>query len=238
MEVIPPPNSCALLQRIRSKKITSDILFYYCDLATLEPFLDQGAVKKVISSDEWDRAGHISNTHARTQFIAGRIFMRILLADHLNISPQEIKIHLSDYGKPYQKTNQLLYFNLSHSQDQFALVVSSTSEVGVDIEYQKGRRNLNAMAEEVLAANELSIYSTLHDEEKLTYFYKLWSLKEATLKAYGSGLSIPANSIGFSQHLQPVIWNDLLGSLPLWTWWHWFEGRWSCAIAVRSLRHA
>lgn len=92
------------------------------------------------------------------------------------------KITLSKYGKPYLYDNSL-YFNISHSEDTVACIISETNIVGIDIEYQ---RTINY--------NSLNIYTTKEEKRMqlainpIHCFYRIWTLKEAITKCLGYGL--------------------------------------------------
>ncbi len=95
--------------------------------------------------------------------------------DEYNIKDEII---YNEYGKPYLKNNEV-YFNISHS-GIYTVLVTSSSEVGVDIEKI-------AMHEKVMA-------KVCTDEEKKLIknaedFTKIWVKKESYVKFLGIGLS-------------------------------------------------
>ena len=160
--------------------------------------------------------------------------MRLILADHLKIPAQEIEIHTTEFGKPFQIHSQNLSFNLSHTGDYFALALSYIAEIGVDIETHKPRKNFTSMADQILTSSEKLWFQTLTESEQKAQFYRLWTLKEATLKAQGTGLTLAIDSIGFSQNNLSLEWNDQLGSRNDWEWFSTQEQGLSIAVALKQ----
>ena len=87
--------------------------------------------------------------------------------------------YVDPYGKP---RSERLFFNLSHSADVAALAVSTSSEVGLDIEKNCEKKDVDDLAD-----------YCLNDEEQNEYrngrpFLSLFTAKESLAKAEGKGL--------------------------------------------------
>lgn len=83
---------------------------------------------------------------------------------------------------------QPLYFNLSHSKEYAACVISD-EPVGIDIECVK-TRDVEHM-DKILHEQEYLVLSFVtNPEEKKKYFYECWVTKESYLKNLGCGLVI------------------------------------------------
>ena len=61
--------------------------------------------------------------------------------------------------------------------------------MGVDIEERIPRRYLNELIEAVMGPEEQTELAALREPAKLRLFYRLWTLKEALIKALGTGFS-------------------------------------------------
>ncbi|WP_354016429.1 4'-phosphopantetheinyl transferase family protein [Endozoicomonas lisbonensis] len=129
-----------------------------------------------------------------------------------------------------------MFFNLSGTRDQYALAISQLVDVGVDIESHKPRKNLTGLAESVLSNSELTRFRQLPCEHQQDYFYRAWSLKEATLKADGRGITLPLQSIGFDTNstIGAVGWNETLGNKNRWDWYYFKLEGISLALATRT----
>ena len=69
--------------------------------------------------------------------------------------------------------------------------------IGVDIEKVQPKYNQD-IAERFFSADEAQALSQLSAEESMLGFYRVWSRKEAILKATGKGLSIPLSAFSVS----------------------------------------
>jgi len=114
----------------------------------------------------------------------------------------------NEFGKPFLKDRLDFHFNISHSGKWVICAIDSTP-IGIDIE-------------EVLPI-DLSIaavfftdeeYQEILDrtgDERLFYFYELWTLKESYLKAVGKGLFLPLNSFSIITHGKEIAIKSLVG---------------------------
>jgi 4'-phosphopantetheinyl transferase len=78
-----------------------------------------------------------------------------------------------------------LWFNLSHSGDDIALLLSDEGEVGCDIEVIRPRDNWQALANAVFSVAEHHELERETPEEKLQAFWRIWTRKEAIVKQRG-----------------------------------------------------
>ncbi|MCM1328978.1 MAG: 4'-phosphopantetheinyl transferase superfamily protein [Ruminococcus sp.] len=101
---------------------------------------------------------------------------------------KDIKISLSEYGKPYLADYPDIHFNLSHS-GEIALAVFAAAETGCDIE--KIQPFHNGTAERFFSPSEREFIVSSEDSDRA--FCRIWTLRESFSKAVGSGLSLPHN---------------------------------------------
>jgi 4'-phosphopantetheinyl transferase len=122
--------------------------------------------------------------------------LRRLLGERLHIPPQHLVFEASYYGKP-RLTNATapIGFNLSHSGDRAAIAITSGAPVGIDIEQIRPLDDWAAITARFFSQRENQWLHALPLAEQLTGFYRLWTLKEAVLKADGRGLSFPLSEI-------------------------------------------
>ena len=106
--------------------------------------------------------------------------------------PDAAEISLTEKGKPYFAEYPDFHFSLSHSGIWAACAVGG-EELGVDI--QKTVSVKRQMQERCLYDAERVWLDSLPDTERDAAFCRLWSLKEALLKAKGCGLSIRPDQV-------------------------------------------
>ncbi len=146
----------------------------------------------LLADDEKIRSDRYKFDLHRRRFIVARANLRIILSKYLNLDPQDLNFTYSSKGKPSIATNQQnpdqsLEFNLSHSEDLAVCAVTWNSVVGIDLEYQKPINHIQSLSERFFTQAESQIIqaSEYSDQAK---FLKIWTLKEAYLKATGEGL--------------------------------------------------
>jgi hypothetical protein len=87
-------------------------------------------------------------------------------------------------GKPFLPDSPM-HFSISHTKNEYVLGFSIQQEIGVDMELNFPGKDLHVLAEYAFSPDELLISGANSDEST---FLKIWTLKEAYLKATGIGL--------------------------------------------------
>ncbi len=108
-----------------------------------------------------------------------------LLQNTLNTS-KTLTIHKNDHGKPF--VNEAVYFSHSNCRNLHAYVISTTAEVGVDVEYMRPNHAFQKLADRYFSHDELAAMQPLAAAARRSMFYQLWTLKEAWCKLDGGNL--------------------------------------------------
>jgi 4'-phosphopantetheinyl transferase len=138
-----------------------------------------------------------------------------VLAAYLAIPVEQVRIARTATGKPWLPEHAWLRFNLTHSGHSAAIALCREYEVGVDLEMVSGKVSVKkAIARRFFHPDEQR-WLALDDANYLTRFTQLWSMKEAWLKARGTGLTEalgsfcvipPAGASGVAQVMaQPLV---------------------------------
>jgi phosphopantetheinyl transferase len=109
-----------------------------------------------------------------------RARMKELLAQYLGAEPPEFTI--GPEGKPSVPG---IEFNLTHSGDEALFAVSRDTAVGVDLERTDRDSQLEAISERFFQPSEIAWMKGAKDPA--TLFFRLWTAKEALIKAMGTG---------------------------------------------------
>jgi len=129
--------------------------------------------------------------------LIGNLIVRGYYSKAFEVNPFQIEFEYNDHEKPLLKGKTRDHFNISHSGD-YVTVVFSDCPVGIDIEKNKGNRlkiaNRFFTKEEVLDLNAFT-----KEDQKISYFYQLWTLKESYMKAIGKGISMSLDSFSFKK---------------------------------------
>jgi 4'-phosphopantetheinyl transferase len=67
--------------------------------------------------------------------------------------------------------------------------------VGVDIEFIKSLKNISGLTQHVYSRQELEEFNAMEPHKQQDAFFRLWTRKEAFIKAKGQGLSMGLRSI-------------------------------------------
>ena len=122
-----------------------------------------------------------------------------LLSKYLAQNIQNSDIQRNVHGKPFLTTFPQLRFNHSHSRQHYALASSfELSDVGIDIEDLDRKVRFDALAQHAFHPNELKYWQDLeHDAD---YWFRVWTTKEAVLKASGLGIRLSLNELDTRMH--------------------------------------
>jgi 4'-phosphopantetheinyl transferase len=151
----------------------------------------------LLSDDERERATRLVLASKRRQAVRARAALRRVLAGYLDLAPSELRFAYGEHGKPTLADGGPT-FNLSHSHALGLLaVVREPCELGVDVEHARPGRDFAAIAEHFFAPDEAAwLLARLDTPAGVPGFYRIWTHKEAYLKALGTGLSF--GSRGFA----------------------------------------
>lgn len=161
--------------------------------------------ESLLSSDELQRMQRLRLSHLRERFLIARALARTTLSRYYpDMSPAQWAFTLGDFGKP-QVLGLPIRFNLSHAGDWVILAVRSGAEVGVDVEEMGAGSSALGISEQFFAPSECAWLYALDECERSEGFLSLWTLKEAYLKARGTGLSAPLSDRVFDLSALPRI---------------------------------
>jgi len=149
-------------------------------LPLLEPCLD---------AKDRERAARFHFAEDRARYILGRGLARNILGLYLQRAPERIEIDSTDRGQPYFPGDETMRFSITHTHDLVAIALTANVRVGIDIEYMERKLNLKDLAERILSAKDFSEFQALPKPEKQEAFFRVWTRKEAYLKATGEGIS-------------------------------------------------
>jgi 4'-phosphopantetheinyl transferase len=132
----------------------------------------------------------------RNQQLA-RAWRRELLAQALNISPEQLTFAKEAHGKPYLMHHEIR-FNISHSLDAFAMVWSLDKiPLGIDIEDKSKQRKEQTLAVRTFTSTEMEAWQNpvLSSQQAHEQWLTTWTRKEAVLKAHGLGIRLDLNTL-------------------------------------------
>jgi len=164
--------------------------------------LDGPAVEATgfLSAEECERADRFRFARDASRFRICRAMLRLGLGWYLGLSPRGIALQTGPFGKPYLSRDARLFFNVAHCDGLGVIAFSTLGEVGVDVE--AAHRTVEAMdiASAFFTAKEAAQVAEAGSEQN-NAFLRIWTRKEAVLKAVGRGLQQSLDSLDVTTEL-------------------------------------
>ncbi|HEY6986552.1 MAG TPA: 4'-phosphopantetheinyl transferase superfamily protein [Rhodanobacteraceae bacterium] len=128
---------------------------------------------------------------ARTQVLLARLLTRYA---NLYAPPQIVR---TERGKPFAPELPDLDFNLSHAKDHVLIAIARRQPLGVDIERIDRRIEIEDLARRYFSRAEADAIERLPTGTRTAAFLRLWTCKEAVLKALGEGIAFGLDRVSF-----------------------------------------
>src|SRR5262249_13729267 len=145
----------------------------------------------VLLADERARSDQYVFEIDRARSITARGGLRWLLSSYTGVPPHALEFEEADDGKPLVRGTSIHHeFNVSHSGDDILIGITTGTKCGVDVEGSRTQISEQSIGESFFCRREIQ---WLRQTEK--GFFRLWTIKEAILKAVGRGLSIPLSDV-------------------------------------------
>ncbi len=182
-----------------SCKQIQDVEVWHAPAALEQPGATEIYCERLLLADERARADRFRIASARHQHIVGRGMARTLLAAG-HCEPHEISFRVLDHGKPIMASplNACRAFNIAHTRGLVLCGLGPAQHwLGVDVEWMD-RRTDPELARRYFAPEEIrQLDATGHTDERRELFLRLWTLKEAFIKAIGTGMYTPLDQFAF-----------------------------------------
>lgn len=167
---------------------------------------DRAALGATLTQEEQDRATRFRQIDDSDRFRIGRGLLRTLSAQHFGVPANSLQICLAPRGKPYlHAPPSPLGINLSHAGDWIYIILGPSAEVGIDIQEHRRQIDMPGIADIAMHPAERAKLSTLSDSEtREAFFFDVWALREAALKATGDGFFAQkecVNTLPVPEHL-------------------------------------
>nr|WP_013933261.1 4'-phosphopantetheinyl transferase superfamily protein [Pseudoalteromonas sp. SANK 73390]CBK62709.1 tmlN [Pseudoalteromonas sp. SANK 73390] len=215
-------------------------VWFVCDQQLSCPKLlrDYHSILNVDELAQYKRFHYDSHRH---QYLVTRALVKSTLSRYYpQISPKQWRFNKSRYGKPaiLNHVDTPLYFNISHTNGLVTLALTRENEIGVDIEWTQRHRNIAEVAKHYFSPPEIKALQEMAAPQRHIYFFELWTLKEAYIKACGQGMSIPLNQFHFQRSKQHI---DIRYTQPTplsnecYQFWQFqFAANYQGALAIKS----
>lgn len=213
----------------------------------------------LLDNAERDRAARFVFERHRRQHIAAHALKRLMLSAIGGAPPRSWRFEAPPGGKPRVGKFRVgefrvgefgvgrsgvgkasvgpgpgPHFNISHCDGLVACAVSNDLELGVDVEPVARKAPLD-LAQTYFAPEEIRWLTGLPPAEQPLGFFRLWTLKEAYIKATGLGLAQPLHDFAFAFDPLRVLFHDpALGDPRAWQFEQRQVGEHLLALAWRG----
>ena len=161
-------------------KKTSIIIIKLNDDFIITPHL------KYFTQDVQQKITAFHKIHDQKITFTSQLLQRYYLAKLCKIHYRQLKTSTTNYHKPYIVSPNTIKceFNVSHCQDYVVMATYMDDDytIGVDIEQIDDKVDIYSMGQNVFSQSEINLLNN-----SSTNFFKLWTKKEALIKAYGTG---------------------------------------------------
>ena len=175
-------------------------------IASIPEFAEhQAALDGVLTPEERAHVERVREGQATARLSRG--LLRLVLARYLDLPPAEIEIDRSCpycdrlHGRPRllrrpETALESIEFSVSHGGDLLVLAFVGHAPVGVDIEPIGASEVVAAeLLDFTLTADERARLQDLPAPQRRRMFLRLWTGKEAVLKALGTGLDVEPQAV-------------------------------------------
>jgi 4'-phosphopantetheinyl transferase len=152
---------------------------------------------QLLSPEERTRQAAFRQEIDRRQYLLAHTMKRIALSRALGVPAGALRFAADARGKPHLTTPaRPIGFSLSHGGAAAAVAVAMTSELGVDIEALDRPVRPETM-QAVMGDAEGAAIRALPAPRRVEAALRLWTAREAVMKALGLGLAMSRTAVAF-----------------------------------------
>jgi len=195
-----------------------EVHLWYGDPAELAADAAIADCRRLLSPAELTSCARFAQDRSRLLYLSAHALLRRVLSHYAALVPTQWQFSVGPYGKPALAgplEDQLLQFNISHTNGMVACAISRDCEVGVDVESVERVVELTGLARRFFSAAEADELASFPAAGRQQRFYQYWTLKEAYIKAQGAGMSIPLESFTMLLSTEDAIQNPTTPHQPL-----------------------
>jgi 4'-phosphopantetheinyl transferase len=150
----------------------------------------------LLSPDEHNRAERFGFETDKVRFTHCRAALRTILGRYLRTSPLSLRFEYDTGGKPkLGEPHRAIEFNVSHSREIALIALARNIAVGIDVEAVRDDFIVGDVARVAFSTRELERFQAMPSGKQRLEIFRIWTAKEAYLKASGKGLSVAPNSL-------------------------------------------
>lgn len=176
---------------------TRDVSVTYVDLS--EDLKREARALEFLDASERSRAQRNRSQETRRQFILCRAALRNKLSELVGCGNSNLHFTSVRNEKPIALVDGTaigIEFSVSHTVGHGLLAFAKQGRLGVDIEHRHVRHDVDGEIRKVFSNREQQALKAVEGVERVELFLRLWTIKEALIKATGEGFR--ADTAAFS----------------------------------------
>jgi 4'-phosphopantetheinyl transferase len=172
------------------ESLKSEVHIWFCRPQTIQDKACLTVCQSVLSDEEMERYHRLHFEKDKHNYLVAHAMLRRVLSKYVSLHASQWQFSSNDHGKPELEKQAVLpgiSFNISHTDGLCACIIALDKPCGIDIENIHRQNNLKAVAQRMFAEEELK--AMRKSENAQQQFYHYWTLREAYVKALGTGLA-------------------------------------------------
>jgi 4'-phosphopantetheinyl transferase len=162
--------------------------------------LPSAAAIATLSIAEREQAQRFAFEHLRRRYLAAHVALRQVLSESTGLAADSLQYESGPFGKPSLRGASTCAFNMSHSGDVAVIATAPSGEIGVDVEVLRPVSDSLALAQRNFTPAEHQHLLATPSEWRDLVFLRIWTRKEACIKALGYGLSLAPETFEAGVH--------------------------------------
>jgi 4'-phosphopantetheinyl transferase len=173
-----------------------------------------GKLQELLQPDEMERAARYYHKTDTDRFLIARGMLRVLLGMYLNRPPVQLQFAEGANKKPFVCSTEpvQVHYNVSHSGD-WILIAVANMDMGIDVEKINPDFNFSEILGSCFSLQEIAFIA--NENLAANGFYRLWTRKEALLKATSKGIDNNLTQIPCTDGKHEVA-EEIIGSPHNW----------------------
>jgi len=152
----------------------------------------------LLSPAEWTRLRSFISPAAAHEFASTRMALRQILGQRLGMAPARIALSAQG-GKPFIDGTPRCCFNVTHAGGLAAIAIHDAIQVGIDLEHRSSFECADVLSDTLCSPLERAWWqANAGSMPPVDVLARLWTGKEAALKAIGQGFAIPPHEVDLS----------------------------------------
>ena len=186
------------------KSLQSEVHVWFCNPERIQDEAKISAYNSVLSAQEMHQHDRFHFEKDKHSYLVSHALLRHALSKYSTVRALQWQFSCNTHGKPELVKDTValdidipaISFNLTHTDGLCACVVTLDRTCGIDAENIHRKNRLAAVAQRMFAEEELKVLQENPDEQH--QFYNFWTLREAYVKALGTGLAGSSKDYYFS----------------------------------------